>query len=164
MKRKIIIICGGLCFLVVTGILFWLFIHYNHSKKNANAPEVIKIRCEYGTVRSYGSTQMVSLINLIATPEKYHGKWIQAKGVANFEFEGNALFFSKADFKFVTKNALWLSPNITALKVDESTLAKELNGQQVLVEGIFDMNDHGHMGLFSGAIQNVSRIMTWEQR
>ncbi len=62
------------------------------------------------------------------------------------------------------KNAVWLSVDPQALKADESTLAKEFNGLHVLVEGIYDMNDHGHMGLFSGAITNVSRILTWMKR
>jgi len=41
-------------------------------------------------------------------------------------------------------------------------LAKDFNGKYVMVEGIFDMNNHGHMDLFSGSINNVSRIASWK--
>lgn len=127
-----------------------------------NPPDAVLTDRHYGKVQEYGKIQHISLINLIATPEKYHGKWIRVQGVANFEFEGNALFLHREDFKIGTKNAVWLSPNTSALKVDESTLAMDFNGKYVVVEGIFDMNDHGHMDLFSGSINNVSSIASWK--
>ena len=38
---------------------------------------------------------------------------------------------------------------------------KKLNQHYVLIEGIFDAQDHGHMGLFGGAIKNITRVETW---
>ena len=37
----------------------------------------------------------VSLIQLIANPDKYHGKLVRVIGVINIEFEGNKIFTSK---------------------------------------------------------------------
>lgn len=37
----------------------------------------------------------VSVINLIATPDAFHGKVVRVIGVSNFEFEGNHLWFCK---------------------------------------------------------------------
>lgn len=138
----------------------------HHSNKTTIGPELIKIQREYGSVEDYSTIEYVSLINLIATPEKYNGKWVRVIGAAKFEFEGNGLFLSKSDYdyKVVNKNAVWLSPDTEALKVDESTLAKEFNGLHVLVEGIYDMNDNGQMGSYSGAITTVTRIVTWIRR
>ena len=155
----------GVAFFVVAALLSCSCIQRPESSKMATGPELIKIQREYGSAKDYSKEiQHVSLINLIATPEKYHGKWVGVVGIANFEFEGDALYLSQSDYKFVTKNAVWLSPNKAVLKVDESTLAEEFNGLYVLVEGIYDMNDHGHMGLFSGAITNITRILTWMKR
>lgn len=37
----------------------------------------------------------VSLIQLIATPEQYHGKMIEVIGYLNLEFEGNGITYIK---------------------------------------------------------------------
>lgn len=100
----------------------------------------------------------VSLINLIATPDKYDGKVIRVIGVSNIEFEGTAIFLSKEDFlNMVTKNALWMSFNEKAIDQSGKELSK-YNGKYVLVEGVFRKNHHGHMGLFSGTIENITRF------
>jgi len=164
MKRNKIMGMGAVLF-VVAALLSCSCIQRPKSSKMATGPELIKIQREYGSAKNYSKEiQYVSLVNLIATPEKYHGKCVGVIGIANFEFEGDALYLSQSDYKFVTKNAVWLSPDMAVLKVDESTLAKEFNGLHVLVEGIYDMYDHGHMSLFSGAITNITRIMTWMKR
>lgn len=150
--------------LILAAGALWLNIRVKGRQvgNTVNPPDAVLTDRHYGKVQEYEKIQHVSLINLIATPEKYHGKWIRVQGVANFEFEGNALFLHREDFKIGTKNAVWLSPSTSALKVDEATLAKDFNGKYVVVEGIFDMNNHGHMDLFSGSINNVSRIASWK--
>ncbi|HUL21797.1 MAG TPA: hypothetical protein VLZ10_10100 [Thermodesulfobacteriota bacterium] len=162
--KRIKIMGGGVALSVVAALFSCSYIHPHKSSKITAVPELIKIHREYGSAKDSSKIQYVSLINLIATPEKYHGKWVRVIGIANFEFEGDALYLSQSDYKFVTKNAVWLSLDTAVIKVDESTLAKEFNGLHVVVEGIYDMNDHGHMGLFSGAITNVTRILTWMKR
>jgi uncharacterized secreted protein with C-terminal beta-propeller domain len=103
----------------------------------------------------------VSLINLIATPEKYDGKWVQVEGVCSFEFEGNALYLSRDDRNhLITKNAIWASWDTLGAQPYDLPFMFKFDGRHVLVEGYFDSNSKGHMGLFSGAITNVTRIMT----
>ncbi|MCP3875093.1 MAG: hypothetical protein GY699_18315 [Desulfobacteraceae bacterium] len=100
----------------------------------------------------------VSLINLIATPEKYHDKTIRVIGVSNIAFEGNSIYLSKEHWaNFVMKNAIWITPNYKAIGKTEKELS-EFNGRYVLIEGVFNKNDNGHMGLFSGSIDNVTRF------
>lgn len=105
--------------------------------------------------------ESVSLINLIATPERYHGKWVRVEGICNFEFEGNALYLSRDDRRHgFTKNAIWASWDTLGAEPYDPRFMFKFDGRHVLVEGYFDMRDHGHMGLFSGAITNVTRLMT----
>ena len=53
-----------------------------------------KIHYKKGVVAS-SSEYSVSLIRLIANPEKYHGKKIQVTGYINLEFEGDAIYLHK---------------------------------------------------------------------
>lgn len=115
----------------------------------------------------------ISIINLIATPERFSGKTVRVTGVIVLEFEGNALYLSAADAeRNVFKNAVWLELNYSKFGIPEKKpsdpeqlkqakrIAKSLenmDGKYVLIEGIFDNNSSGHLGLFSGEI-NVTRI------
>jgi hypothetical protein len=105
-----------------------------------------------------------SLIQLIANPEKYNGKLVRVIGVTNIGFEVNAIYTSKEHHKYgVTKNSLWISPDTKALGVKEDQLTK-YNGKYVLIEGIFNKDDTGHMGMNSGSIDKVSRFQLWERK
>ena len=44
------------------------------------------------------SNDPVSLIQLIANPEKYDGKQVQVVGFLRLEFEGNALYLHEDDY------------------------------------------------------------------
>jgi len=115
---------------------------------------------EQGTAGGF-AVESVSLVNLIATPEKYHGKWVRVEGVCAFDFEGNGLYLSKDDRKHMhTKNAVWASYNTLGAEAYNLPFMFKFSSRHVLTEGYFDAHSHGHMGLFSGAITNVTRIMT----
>ncbi len=65
----------GVALFVVAALLSCSCIQRPESSKMATGPELIKIQREYGSAKDYSKEiQHVSLINLIATPEKYHGK------------------------------------------------------------------------------------------
>ena len=103
----------------------------------------------------------VSLINLIATPNKFHGKIVRVIGVSNIEFESNVIYLTKKHLvNGATKNALWISLDFHAIGKTENELSK-YNGQYVLVEGVFDKESYGHMGLMSGTIRKIKRFMPW---
>ncbi len=105
-------------------------------------------------------SENVTLVQLIATPEKYDGQRIRVVGVGNLEFEGNAIYLSKEDLSYRIYNAVWLDfDNNTSLSYEE---AMQYNGKYVIVEGIFDKDNSGHGGLFHGAISNITRYeLTW---
>ena len=51
----------------------------------------------------------VSLVKLIANPEKYNGKRIQVIGYLHLEFEGNAIYLHEEDFKRrISANSFWV--------------------------------------------------------
>jgi hypothetical protein len=98
--------------------------------------------------------EVVSLIRLIAAPQQYDGKRVVVIGVPRIDFESYGLYLHKEDFdQGLTKNALWIVvPNG---KDDEW---KALEGQYVLVDGTFSVQNTGHMGMYSGAIGKITRF------
>jgi hypothetical protein len=97
----------------------------------------------------------VSIIRLIATPEKFHGQTVQLTGHCNFEFEGNAIYLHSEDFlNGNRKNALWLD-----LPSPRPTFA----GGLCIVEGWFKSTSHGH-SLYSGAIDTITRLQPEKTR
>ena len=102
----------------------------------------------------------VSLVQLIANPSEYHGKLVRVIGFCRLEFEGDALFLHREDFEQgLTKNAVWLD---VGWPVPENY--RGLSDRYVLVEAIFDAEEHGHMGLFSGELKKVTRMSRWPSR
>ena len=102
----------------------------------------------------------VSMIQLIATPERFDGKAIRLIAYLNLEFEGDALYLHREDFdKGNSKNAVSL-----LLNDQQTRSAQKLSRGYVLVEGVFSSNDRGHFGMFSGSVQRVTRIQSWERR
>ncbi|WP_456461398.1 hypothetical protein [Reichenbachiella sp.] len=107
-------------------------------------------------IPSYDYT--VSLIKLIATPQEYHDRRIQVVGYLNLEFEGDAIYLHKEDYEqSILENSFWVS---FSDKISQDELRK-LNKRYVLIAGTFNMDNHGHMGLFSGEIMKIDRIIKW---
>lgn len=101
----------------------------------------------------------VTMVQLIATPEKYDGQLVRVIGVGNLEFEENCISLSKEDLKYGLGNSIWIELGERAISYDE---AKQFNGGYVIVEGVFDKDDLGHMDMFCGSIKNVSRYELWD--
>ena len=99
---------------------------------------------------SPASPVAVSLLQLIARPAEFDGRYVQVHGFYNHEFEGNALYLHREDFEqMLSKNAIWMQGK----PEDDETY--------ILVEGRFNATRQGHMGLFSGEIEAVTRTLAW---
>jgi hypothetical protein len=99
----------------------------------------------------------VSMIQLIANPEKFDGKHIRVIGFLRIEFEGNALYVHREDYQIgLLKNAIWVD-----VTPDMEKQSGKLNMQYILLEGIFSANEKGHMDAFSGSIKHINRVMPW---
>jgi hypothetical protein len=90
----------------------------------------------------------VSMIQLIARPDDFDGEYVRVVGFHRHEFEGYALYLHREDYeRGLTKNGLWMEG------------APEHDGAYVLVEGQFNARKTGHLGMWSGEIEAVTRIV-----
>jgi len=105
--------------------------------------------------------QDVSLIQLIAHPERFEGKRVRFIGFLRIEFEGNAIYLHRDDFDHgIGKNGLWVSIPDDMTKQQQD----EVNMHYVICVGVFTARWQGHMGMFSGEIRNVRRLQLWPDK
>src|SRR5262249_54990940 len=107
----------------------------------------------------------ISLIRLIATPEKYHGKFVRVRGYLHNQFEDSAIYLTKDDSDHHNQdNALWVSyaekvqKQAVGSKQDPDNL-RYFDRKYVMIEGVYNKDNHGHLGLYAGSIDKVARIM-----
>lgn len=106
----------------------------------------------------------VSIISLIATPEKYHAKKVQVIGYFQYDeaYLRNIFLHKEDSEKSILKNSFWIFfPK--GISGDSVERYKGYNQQYVILEGIFDMNNQGPSNFFSGAIKDVTRLEPWEK-
>jgi hypothetical protein len=103
--------------------------------------------------------EAVSIVQLIATPKKYHSKRMQVIGYLHLEFEGDAIYLHKEDYdNSIDANALWVN---FSDKLEKKKNTKDYSDEYVIILGTFNMNDKGHMGLFRGTFDNIVRLDKW---
>jgi hypothetical protein len=94
-----------------------------------------------------------SMIDIIANPNLFDGKRIRTFGYIHFEFEGNGIYLHQEDYaRSLYVNGLWVN-------LAKNTSRADCQDRYVLVEGTFRARDRGHMGLWSGAINDITRCM-----
>src|SRR5437870_2929981 len=60
--------------------------------------------------RAVEMAEDVSMVQLIATPEKFDGRFVHVFGFLNLEFEGDALYLHREDFVHgLDRNAVWVN-------------------------------------------------------
>jgi hypothetical protein len=102
----------------------------------------------------------VSLVKLIANPEKYDRKRIQVIGYLHLEFEGNAIYLHQEDYKYgISENSFWLE---FSSKLTKKRDLKRFNNRYVILIGTFKSNEKGHMGMFGGTLDNIVRLDLWD--
>ena len=109
----------------------------------------------------------VSLVQVLATPERYHGQRVRVEGFLHCEFEDSALYLSKSDGDYlIGRNAIWVSYSAETQKSLHRGSEKlpvnvrcDANRKYVLLEGRFNPNGHGHMDCCSGELEDVTRLM-----
>jgi hypothetical protein len=110
----------------------------------------------------YGSEPIeTSLVRVLADPGQFEGKLVRAIGFCSVEFEGNALYMHREDYEQgISKNGVWLSLG-DARAPERVALAKKVHRKYCLVEGRVTAREHGHLGMFSGAIGDITRLDFW---
>ena len=95
--------------------------------------------------------EYVSIISLIANPEKYDGKRIHVSGYMSAEFEGTAIYLSREDFdNNIYKNSVFLL-------IGKGDKYQFFHKEYVTLEGTFIIGG-GHMSMFSGMIKDIDYI------
>ncbi len=104
----------------------------------------------------------VSLLQLIATPAAFDGKYVRVQGFVRIEHEGTAIYLHREDWEhMLTKNGLWLAASDAA---PEGSREAQVNNRYALIEGRFSANKKGHRGLWSGSLEEITRMQPWEIR
>ena len=104
--------------------------------------------------------ERTSIIQLIATPEKFEGKFVVVTGYVNLEFEGNAIYLHRDDNEnSLHRNGLWLDASSCKRRSGE-----KFSSGYALVIGRFTAKRHGHMSLWSGELQDVKTCQAWPNR
>lgn len=112
----------------------------------------------------------VTIIHLVADPEEYVGRLVQAEGFFRYRFEDVSLGLSNLEGLNSPSLAVWVSfadectvrryePDVVLPCTDETVGA--LDGKRVRLVGRFDRSGHGHMGMYFGQIGEVTRILEY---
>lgn len=97
----------------------------------------------------------VSLIELIAQPERFDGERIRFLGFFTPLFEGTAIYLHREDFDHgISRNAVWI--DIPADMTNQQF--GEVGMGYVICVGVFRAAHRGHMNMFSGAVTDVERL------
>ena len=103
----------------------------------------------------------VSLINLIATPERYDKKLVFVTDYASIGLENMSLCLAERTAS--AKDCIWLNIDSGPYDTDEDMrryqskekIWKQFHEKIVSVRGTFDKKDTGHFGMWSGGIKNI---------
>lgn len=96
----------------------------------------------------------VSLVRIIAGPGEWDGRFVRVYGYFVTDFEGTAIYLHAEDYRnCLYTNGLWVELGPLRGLVPSDCY--------VLMEGFFDADEHGHLGLWSGSITGVTRIVAW---
>lgn len=99
-------------------------------------------------IREFAQSESVSIINLIANPEKYYNKRVSIRGYYINDFEGTAIYLNREDYEHnIDQNSIFLILNYSDFQF--------LHKEYITVDGIF-IKGNGHMGLFGGMLKDIN--------
>ena len=104
----------------------------------------------------------VSLIQLIANPDKYHGKFVRVSGYLHNKMEDSGLYLCKEDADYlVGKNSLWVryDAKVSLMGLKKNPPLLYFDCKMVLLEGTFNKDSNGHLGMFASELNHVSRVL-----
>ncbi len=119
---------------------------------------VVMLFAEATAGAPYENSGWVSMIQLIANPERHDGKLVAVTGFLHLQFESDALYLHEDDYKHViTENSLWVERTPEMAK-DE----KKLSGNYVVVVGIFKSGRSGR-ARHPAALVQIKRCELWSE-
>jgi hypothetical protein len=99
----------------------------------------------------------VSLVQLIATPEKFDGKLVSVQGFLDMDREGDLLYLHQSDSEnVILSNAIWVR-RTEQMGKDKA----KLNMKYVKVTGAFRLGFKEQLGNPSNGIPEVQSVELW---
>jgi len=103
------------------------------------------------------STQNISLVQLIVTPEKFDGKQVSAVGFLTMDHDGDLLYMHEADSSnWILGNAIWIRRS-----EDMGKNRNVLSGKYVKVTGVFRADYTQQLRYPLGGFFEVNSITLW---
>ena len=100
----------------------------------------------------------VSMVQLLANPAKFHNQLIQVEGYLHVKFEDECLYLSKEDADYLNgKHGVWISFSDRLSKRPNKDL-EYFDCKHVMIIGIFDKDQTGHLDSAAGGIKAVTDI------
>lgn len=104
-----------------------------------------------------GEPKGISLIALLATPERFDGRIVRLQAVMRNEFEWHALFLHLEDYE---RQLSGNSVNLNLTKEQQDRF-RQFNGRYVILEGVVVAHDHYPNGKVIVLIDNITRVEEW---
>lgn len=101
---------------------------------------------------------IVSLVQLLATPEKFDRMLVHVEGYYHKAFEVSGLFLTKDDAKYSSQNAIWIG---TWAEGADTNVIERVNDVFVTVEGTFNYTPKGggHLGAWPSELNCVTLLV-----
>ena len=100
----------------------------------------------------HASPPIVSLVQLLSSPDKYDGKHVAVLGFLTIGQENNNLYLGKTDYdNALLPNSIWIGISDEMLKK-----RNELSMKYVRIVGVFHLGHDGRSNIYVGGIGEIS--------
>ncbi|MEP6690117.1 MAG: hypothetical protein ABJD07_03115 [Gemmatimonadaceae bacterium] len=131
------------------------------STAHAQGKSSTNVACAAPKMRVACAIYDVSLVQLIATPDRFHNKTVRVVGYAHIQGINTGLYLSREAFdQGVTKNAAWLE--VAADSIDAA--ATQFGDRYVRVTAVWNAHELGNLHLWSGSLERVRKVEVWGKR
>jgi hypothetical protein len=105
-----------------------------------------------------------SFVQLLANPDRFHGRKVTILGYLHWRFEDASLYLSKLDADYMNSaNAVWVRlADSVRWRTSRPTRRLDLrhslayfDGKYVSLTGVFNHDERGHLGGFAGTLDSV---------
>lgn len=130
-------------------IVFSFFIFISCSKKK------LVVLFDKGINHPY---EEITIKELKKNHEKYNDKWVVVKdGFINMDYEYSVLQPKIImDMNDVSDIWVWYPDR------GFNDILKRINKKKVIIKGFFTANSHGHLGLYPGAVKDITYVAIYE--
>ena len=128
------------------------FLEYTKTKESDAS-----FQTEVTVLRTEGDDQpcvAATLKELLSRPEDYHGRRVRVTGYYHVEFEHSSLSAGRDSIREY-KDSVWLGGESHFAKPEDVV---SQNDAYLTVEGTFTAGPEGHLGLWAGAINRLTKI------